>query len=178
MARPAPYRAAAPTAPPAPITASRVARRRNAAETTAPRLCPPAGRASWSAMAGYPVDEMAADQQPGDHGDERARCDPAQDQPGDVPEQPGKNKGRGHKVDRQHPDCRGAGRPPPGPRPAGQQRVEAGGILAESLLDLAELAPLPGMQPHRPRRQNFYAVARPVRSGESGEGQLAPQECD
>ena len=37
-------------------------------------------------------------------------------------------------------------------RPARQERVEAGVFLAQSFLELAELPPVPGMQPHR---QNF-----------------------
>jgi hypothetical protein len=76
-------------------------------------------------MAGYPANETAADQQPAEHGDERARYDPAQDQPGGVRDKPGKNKDGRHKVNHQHPLLPVTESRPALWRPVRQQRVQA-----------------------------------------------------
>src|ERR1700756_1267059 len=111
MASAVPYRAADPIAPPAPITASRAARRRDAAENTKPFRRPPAALASWfAAMAGSLIDGMAANQQPADYRDERAEHSSGHYQPGGVQVQPGDKGGDRNKESHQQPDQTEPGR--------------------------------------------------------------------
>lgn len=102
---------------------------------------------------------MATDYQPGDYRYERADCDPGDDQPGDVQDQPGKNKGRRHNVTGQHPSCRGMQGRPAAWRPARQKSVEAWVICSQIFLDPAELQPLRGTQPHGQDLQSPYFAA-------------------
>jgi hypothetical protein len=108
---------------------------------------------------------MATDYQPGDYRYERADCDPGHDQPGDMQDQPGKNKGRRRNVTGQHPRCRGTERGPAAWQPAHQKSVEARGVCSQTFLDLVELQPLRGMQPHGQDLQNLYFAAPAGRGG-------------
>jgi len=99
---------------------------------------------------------MATDNQPGDYRCERADRDPGHDQPGDVQDQPGKDKGGRRKVTGQHPSCRWTEGRPAAWRPARQKSVEARVVCLQTFLDPAELQPLRGMQPHGHNLQNLY----------------------
>jgi hypothetical protein len=99
---------------------------------------------------------MTADTQPGDYRHERADRDPRHHQPGDTQDQPGQDKGEWHKVTGQHPSSRWTESSPAAWRPARQKSVEARVVCSQTFLDLAELQPLRGMQPHGPDLQNLY----------------------
>jgi hypothetical protein len=108
---------------------------------------------------------MATDNQPGDYRYERADRDPGHDQPGDVQDQPGKDKDGRHKVTGQHPSCRWREGRPAAWRSARQKSVEARVVCLQTFLDPAELQPLRGMQPHGQDLQDLQeSYSQPGRS--------------